>query len=170
MESTNQGIPLGGNRSPFLSWGDIGASYMATLSLLGITIGILVWPFSTSIVQNTMIPLQPNQHPVDTELDPSPSSSFVSPSPSSCLLGESRNASNQVTEKKKKGKEKKKKPIQQGGNHASSGENPHIKSPKPRFPCVICRGDHFHRDCPCFPWILREWSPRFAPPSFINLY
>jgi len=89
---------------------------------------------------------------------------FVSPSPSSSSLGESSDASNQVAEKKKKGKENKKKSIQQGGNHESSGENMHTKSPKPKFPCIICKGDNFHRDCPCFPRILREWSPHSHHP------
>ena len=108
MESTNQGIPLEGIPSPFTSWGNIGAPHMATLSLPGLTIGLPMWLFSTSIIQNTVIPQQSNQHPVDTKVDPSPSSSFVSPSPSSSSLGENSDASNQVPEKKKKGKEKKK--------------------------------------------------------------
>lgn len=66
--------------------------------------------------------------------------------------------------------EKKKKSIWQGGNqvaialNASSGENLHTKPPKRKFHCIICRGDHFHRDCPCFPRILREWSPRSHHP------
>jgi len=79
MESTNKGIPLEGNHSPFSSWGNIGSPYVATLSLPGITIGLPVWIFSTSVVQNTVIPLQSNQHLFDTKVDPSPSSSFVSP-------------------------------------------------------------------------------------------
>jgi len=89
---------------------------MATLSLPGITIGLPVWLFSTPVVQNAMISLQSNTSPVDPEVDPYPSSLFVSPSPSSSSLGESSDTSNEVAEKKKKAKEKKKKPIQQGGN------------------------------------------------------
>ena len=54
MESTNQGVPLGGNPSPFSSWGDVGAPHMATLSLPGLTIGFPVWLFSTSVIQNTI--------------------------------------------------------------------------------------------------------------------
>ena len=112
-ESTNQGIHFDGNPSPFPSFGNIGAPYMATLSLLVLTIGLLVWLFSTSLVQNGGTPsTKQNQPPVDPEVDPSPSSLFVSPSPSSSSLGESSDTSNQVAEKKKKGKEKKKKPIQ----------------------------------------------------------
>jgi len=50
MESTNQGVPLGGNPSPFSSWGDFGAPHMAALSLPGLIIGLPIWLFSTSIV------------------------------------------------------------------------------------------------------------------------
>jgi len=159
MESTNQGILLGGNSSPFSSWGDIDASYMATLSLPGITIGLPVWLFSISVVQNTVIPQQSNQQPDDTEVTPSPSTSFVSPSNSSSSPGDTSDTKNQVAEKKKKVKEKKKKPAKQGGNHASSSENSHAKISKQKSPCIICKGDHYHRDCPCIPRILREWSP-----------
>ena len=160
MESTNQGIPLGGNPSPFSSCGDIGSPYMATLSLPRITIGLSVWLFSTSVIQNTVIPQQSNKQPDDTEVTPSPSTSFVSPSPSSSSLGETSNTKNQVDEKKKKGKEKKKKPAKQGNDHASSSKNLHTKISKPKTPCAICKEKHYHRDCPCIPRILREWSPR----------
>ena len=132
MESTNQGIPLERNPSPFSSWVNIGAPYMATLSFLEIIIGLPVWLFSTSIVLNTVIPQQLNQQPFDTEVDPSPSTSFVSPSPSSSLLGENSDTSNQVAEKKKKGKEKKKKKsVKQGGNH-----NHLVKIHTPNFPSI----------------------------------
>ena len=157
MESTNQGFPLGGNPTPFSSWGDVDAPRMATLSLPGLTIGLLVWLFSTSVVQNTMIPEKSNQQPNDTTVSPQPSNSFFSPSPSSSSLGEASNVKNQVTEKKKKGKEKKKKkPTAKGGNHASSGKNSHTAPSKPKSLCVICKGDHYHRYCPCIPWILRD--------------
>lgn len=67
---------------------------------------------------------------------------------------------NQVSKKKKKGKEKKKKkPIKQGCNHASSSENPHTEPSKPKSPCIICSGNHFHRYFPCILWILGDWSP-----------
>ena len=163
MESTNQRFPLGGNPSPFSSWGDVGAPHMATMSLLGLIIGLPVWLFLTSVVQNTTIPQQSNQQP--DEVAPQPSTSFVSPCPSSSLLGEASNTKNQVTKKKKKGKEEKKKnPMAKGGNHASSGENPHTAQSKPKSPSVICRGDNYHRDCPCIPRILRDWSPRLHNP------
>jgi len=165
MESTNQGIPLRGNPSPFSSWGDIGAPYMVTLSLPIITISLPVWLFSTSVIQNTVIPQQSNQQPDDTEVSPSPSTSFVSLSPSSSSLGETSDTKNQMVEKKKKGKEKKKKnSTKQGDKHESSGENPHTKLSKHRSPCIICKGDHLHWDCPCIPRILRELSPRSLRP------
>jgi len=160
MESTNQGFSLGGNPSPFSSWGDIGAPYMATLALSGIIIGLPVWLFSTFIVQNTVSPQQSNQQPDDTRVSPSPSSSFFSPSPSFSSLGETSDTKNQVIEKKKKGKEKKKKkPVVQGGNHALSGENLHTTPSKPKSPCVIFKGNHYHQDFPCILRILRDWSP-----------
>ena len=107
MESTNQGFPLGGNPSPFSSWGDVGAPHMATLSLPGLTIGLPVWLFSTSVVQNTIIPEQLSQQLDDTRVTPQPSTSFVSPSPPSSSLDKAGEAKDQVTEKKKKRKEKK---------------------------------------------------------------
>ena len=54
-ESTDQGIPFDGNPSPFPPFGNIGAPYMATLSLLGLTIGFPVWLLSTSLDQNVKI-------------------------------------------------------------------------------------------------------------------
>ena len=165
MESTNQWFPLGGNHSPFSSCGDVGAPHMATLSLLGLTIGLPVWLFSTSVVQSTVIPEQSNQQPDDTRVTPQPSTSFVSPSPSSSSLGEDSKTKNQVTEKKKKGKEKKKKePMAKRGNHALSSENPHTAPSRPKSPCVIYKRDHYHWDCPCIPQILRDWSPRLHNP------
>ena len=50
------------------------------------------------------------------------------------------------------------------GNQASSSENPHTAPTEPKSPCVICKGDHYHRDCPCIPQILRDWSPRLHNP------
>ncbi len=104
MESTNQGFTLEGNPSPFSSWGNFGAPHMATLSLPGLTIGLPIWLFSTSVVQTTTIPDQLSQQVDDARATPQPSSSLVSPSPPSSSLDEVRKAKNQVTEKKKKGK------------------------------------------------------------------
>ena len=145
LESTHQGIPFEGNPSPFSSWGNIGAPYMATLSIPGLTIGLPIWLFWTSVIQSTMIPEQSNEQLDDTKVTPQPSTSFVSPSPSSSSLGEASKTKNQVTEKKKKGKEKKKnEPMVRRGNHTLSRKNPHIAPSKPKSPCVISKGDHYH--------------------------
>ena len=48
LESSDQGIPFDGNLSPFPPFRNIGAHYMATLSLPGFTIGLLVWFFQPS--------------------------------------------------------------------------------------------------------------------------
>jgi len=154
-ESTDQGIPFDGNPSPFPPFGNIGAPYMATLSLPGFNIGFPVWLFSTSLVQNVVIspqssppPTGQNQPPVDPKVDPLPSSSVVSSSLSSSLPGESIGTSNQVAKKKKKGKKKKKKQIQQRSNqttialNATSNEKLPIKPHKVRYPCKLCMGDH----------------------------
>ena len=118
LESIDQGIPFDGNPSPFPTFGNIDAPYIATLYLLGLTIGLPVWLFSTSLVQNVVISLQSstpptrqNQPPIDPNVDPLPSSSVVSSSPSSSSPGESISTSNQVAKKTKKGKKKKKKQI-----------------------------------------------------------
>lgn len=42
LESTSQGFPLDGNPGPFLSFGNVGAPYLVTLSLPGLTIGFPV--------------------------------------------------------------------------------------------------------------------------------
>jgi hypothetical protein len=141
---------------------------MATLSLPGLTIGLPIWLFSTSVVQNPIFPEQSNQQLNDTRVSSQPSTSSDSPSPPSSSLDKADKAKNQVTEKKKKQKEKKEKkkkePKSKGGNQASSSENPHTAPSKPKSPCVICNGDHYHRDCPCIPRILRDWSPRLHNP------
>ena len=110
LEPTNQGIPFDGNPSPFPPFGNIGAPYMATLSLLGLTIGFLVWLFSTSLAPQLNIPtIGQNKPPVDPKVDPLSSSLVFSSSPSSSSPGESIETSNQKAKKKKKGKKKKKK-------------------------------------------------------------
>lgn len=44
-KSTNQGNSLDGNPGPFASFGNVGAPYMARLSLPRFTIGFLVFLF-----------------------------------------------------------------------------------------------------------------------------
>ena len=94
MEHTNQGIPLGGNPSPFSSWGDVGAPHMATLSLPGLTIGLPVWLFSTFVVQNTAIPEQSSQQLDESRVTHRPSTSSNSSSPPSSSLDEAGKAQN----------------------------------------------------------------------------
>ena len=145
-DSTDQGIPFDGNPSPFAPFGNIGAPYMATLFLPRFTIGFPVWLFSTSLFQNVVISLQSstpppgkNQPLVYPKVDPLPSSSVFSSSPSSSSPSESIGTSNQLAKKKKRGKKKlkgknkkkwkkklkgkKKKKIQQGGNQATIALN-----------------------------------------------
>jgi len=151
MESTNQGMPLRGNPSPFSSWGEIGAPHMATLSLPGLTIGLPVWLFSTSVVMPTAVPEQSSHQLNDPHVVPKASTSS---NPSS---------SNPVPKgkKDKKKKEKKQKePKRSGGNRMLRSENPHTAPTGPKTPCVICEGNNLHRDCPSIPQILKDWSPR----------
>ena len=80
-ESTSQGFPSDGNSSPFPSFGNTGAPYMETLSLLGLTIGLPVWLFSTSMVPSVPTPAPPTpsfeSHHVDSKVDLSPPSLFL---------------------------------------------------------------------------------------------
>ena len=109
-EFTNQGIPSEGNPGPFPAFRNVCAPYMATLSLPGLNVGFSVWLFSTSVVLNAPIPVQPSpppeQHHVDSKVDLSPSSP-VSLTSSSTSPSESLDSSNQVAKKKKKKKKKK---------------------------------------------------------------
>lgn len=108
-KSADQGIPFDENPSPFPPFRNIGAPYMTTLSLPRFTISLPVWLFSTTLVQNVVISSQSstpttgqNQPLVDSKVDPLPSLSVVSSSPSSSSLGESIDTSNEVNKKKKK--------------------------------------------------------------------
>ena len=109
LEFTNQGIPSEWNPGPFPPFGNVGAPYMATLSLPGLTVGLPVWLFSTSVVSSvlTAIPSTPplEQCHVDLKVDLSPSS-LVSSSSSSTSPSESLDSITQVAKKKKKKKEK----------------------------------------------------------------
>ena len=106
-EFTNQGIPFEGNPGPFPPFGNVGAPYMATLSLPGLTIGLPVWLFSTSVVPSVLAAVPstplPEQRHVDSKVDLSPSS-LVSSSSSFTSPGESLDSNNQVAKKKKKKK------------------------------------------------------------------
>jgi hypothetical protein len=47
IEMTNEGTPTLGEPFVFPSYGNIAPPHIATLSLLGLTIGLPVWLFST---------------------------------------------------------------------------------------------------------------------------
>ena len=139
---------------------------MATLSLPGLTVGLPVWLFSTSVVPNVSTTVQsvppPGQHHVDSKVDLSPSSP-VSASSSSTSPGESMNSSNQVAKKKKKKKKKKKSNKGEASSMAIAPKKPSIDKPsnppwKVKFPCMLCTGDHLLRDCPGIPKVLEVWS------------
>ena len=108
---TNPGIPSDGNPGHFAPFGNVGAPYMAKLSLPGLTIGLLVWLFSTSVVPRVLTPFQtsPSFEPRhdDFEVEPSPSSPISSPS-SSTSPSEILKSSNQDAKKKKEETKKKK--------------------------------------------------------------
>ena len=59
-ETTNQEIPSQGEPFVIPSFGDVGPPLMATLSLLVLTIGLPVWLFSSSLIPNALIVLNPN--------------------------------------------------------------------------------------------------------------
>lgn len=104
LEFTIPGIPSDGNPGHFHPFGNVGAPYMPTWSLPGLTVRLLVWLLSTSLVPNVVTTSQsippPEQHHVDPKVDLSPSSP-VSTSSSSTSTGESLDSSNQVAKKKK---------------------------------------------------------------------
>jgi hypothetical protein len=40
-----------------------------------------------------------------------------------------------------------------------------MKNLKPKFPCTLCKGDHFLRDCPGIPKVLEFWSSTSSAPA-----
>jgi hypothetical protein len=178
--STNGGTPSSGEPYTFPSFGNFGPPYVATLSLPGLTIGLPVWLFPTPVIPNPPnVSVAPNTLDVNTppthqpHVDFSPSSPINSPSISPSLPSESSKASSQVDQKKKKRKEKKKKSpkrtktpttsdvgSKQPVTINSTGSVDKIKrnNPKPKFPCSLCKGDHFLRDCPGLTQVLEMWS------------
>jgi hypothetical protein len=119
-EMTNEGTLALGEPFVFPSYGNIGPPHIATLSLPGLTINLLVWFFSTQVILNaasaSVVSTSPQEH--QPHVDPSPSSPLRFSSPcslarsssiSSSSLSESSKASNLVDKKKKKIKNKKKK-------------------------------------------------------------
>jgi hypothetical protein len=180
--STNGGTPSPGEPYTFPSFRNFGPPYVATLSLLGLTIGLPVWLFPTPVIPNPPnVSDAPNTLDVGTppthqpHIEFSSSSPIKSPSIYPSLPSESSKASIQVDQKKKKRKEKTKKSPKRTKapttsdvgsrklvNVNSTGSVDEInkikmKNPKPKFPCSLCKGDHFLRDCPGLIQVLEMW-------------
>ena len=66
---TNPGIPTNGNPGHFAPFGNVGAPYMATLSLPGLTVGLPVWLFSTSLVPAVLTTQQSDPPPEQPHVD-----------------------------------------------------------------------------------------------------
>jgi hypothetical protein len=116
FESTNGGTFSPGEPYTFPYFGNFGPLYIATLSLLGLTIGLPVWLFPTLVISNAPnASTAPNNLDVSTppthqpHVEFSSSSPIKSPSFSRSSPSEISKASSQVDEKKKKQKENKKK-------------------------------------------------------------
>jgi hypothetical protein len=162
-------------REPFVfpSYESIGPPYITTLSLPSLTIELAVWFFSTPIISNaksaSYVSTPPTHQP---HVKFSPSSLVKSPSLSPSFPSEISKASSQVDKNKKRHKEKKKKNSKitkppttsdvgskqpATVNHTRGVEEVDkstIKNPKPKFPCSLCKGDHFPRDFPSLPKVL----------------
>jgi len=147
LKFTNQGNPSYRNPGPFPSFVNVGAPYMATLSVPGFTNGFLVWLFSTPMIQNVQTSPQPSSPPpkqyqplVEPKVDSLPSSLFRSSSSPSSSSGESLQASKEVDNKKMKNK-KRANQVKISTNAIDVGK--YSNQPrKVKFPCKICKGDH----------------------------
>lgn len=110
LKSVSQGKSFDGNPSRFPSFGNIGAPYMATLSLPGFTIGLSLWLFSTSLAPNVQTASRersPQQHQPHVDRFPS--------SPNESIDASKHEAKkNKKMKKKKKKRKKKKKENKQG--------------------------------------------------------
>jgi hypothetical protein len=172
---TNEGTPLPGETFVFPSYKNVGPPYITSLSLPGLTIGLPVWLFSTLVISNagaSNVSKPPTHQPhVDLSLSSPVRSPSISPSSPSEICQES----SQINNKKKKQKEKKK---NQKGTKPPTTSNFGSKQPaivtstgsvdevnktktknlKPKFPCSLCKGDHFLRDLPSIPKVLEIWS------------
>jgi hypothetical protein len=186
LRMTNEGTPSPGEPFVFPSYGNIGPPHIATLSLPSLTIGLLVWLFSTQVIPNAVSALvmstSPQEHQPHVDPSPSspvrsslPSSLAMSPSVSSSSSGESSEASNPVNKKKNKRKIKKKK-YKQGSkppttvkhvgkqpvtaNRARSVDDVKITQTthKPKYPCRLCKGSHLLKDCPGLSKVIEAWS------------
>jgi hypothetical protein len=158
LGSTYGGTPSPGEPYTFPSFGNFGPPYVATLSLPGITIGLLVGLFPTLVIPNAPnVSVSPNTLDVNTppthqpHVEFSPSSSIKYPSISPSSPSEISKASSQVHQKKKKRKEKKKSPkrtktpttsdvgskqpvIVNSTGSVDEVNKIKMKNPKPKFP------------------------------------
>jgi hypothetical protein len=93
---TNQGIPFPGEPFVFPSYGNIGPPFISTLSLLGFTIGLPIWFFSTPVIMNASGASDASTPPQEYQphVDPSSSSPVRSSSLSSSSPSERSEASN----------------------------------------------------------------------------
>ena len=91
-KSTNGGTPCPGEPFTFPYFGNFGPPYIATLSLPGLTIGLPVWLFLTSVIlnppsalatPNTLDVSTPPTHQPHVDLSPSSLVRYPSISPSS---------------------------------------------------------------------------------------
>jgi hypothetical protein len=177
---TNEGTPALGEPFVFPSYGNIGLPHIATLSLPGLTIGLLVRLFSTQVILNvvsaSVTRTSPQEHQPHVDPSPSPPSSLArSPSISSSLSNESSEASNLVNKKKKKRKIKKKKDkkgskfptiVKHVGkqpvavNCVGSVDDVKITQTtrKPMYPCRLCQGSHLLKECPGLSKVIESWS------------
>jgi hypothetical protein len=183
LGSTNGGTPSPEEPYTFPSFGNFGPPYVATLSLPGLTIRLPVWLFPTPVISNPPnVSVAPNTLDVNTPPTHQPHVDFSLPSPikspsiSPSSPSESSKASSQVYQKKKKWKEKKKKSLERtktpttldvGSKQPvtlnSTGSFDEVnkikmKNPKPKFPCTLCKGNHFLRDFPVLTQVLEMWS------------
>jgi xanthosine utilization system XapX-like protein len=172
-EMTNEGTPLPEEPFVFPSYGNISPPHIATLSLLGLTIGFSVWLFSTHVISNEVSASVINTFPQENQphVDPSPSSPSSlarSSSISSSSPIESSQASNSMNNNKKKNKQGStlpttarcvgKKPVTV--DHARSVSDVKITQTtrKPKYPCKICKGIHLLNDFPGLSKVIEAWS------------
>jgi hypothetical protein len=185
-EKTNEGTPFPGENFVSPSYRNIGPPHIDTLSLPGLTIGLLVWLFYTQVILNaassSVVSTPPQEH--QTHVDPLPyspvrsssnSSLARSSSISSSSPSESSEASNWVDKKKKKRKNKKKKnkegsklpnTVKHVGkqpvtiNCAGSVDDVNITDTtyQPKYPCRLCKGSHILKDFPGLSKVIEAWS------------
>jgi hypothetical protein len=169
-QMTNEGTPAPGEPFVFPSYGNIGPPHIATLILPGLTIGLLVWLFSTQVIPNavsaSVTSTSPQEH--QPHVDPSPSSLVRYSSPSSLASNPVNNKKKKINIKKKKDKRGSKPPtiVKHVGkqpvtvNRAGSVDDVKITQTtrKPKYPCRICKGSHLLKECPGLSKVIEAWS------------